>query len=152
MSTDHTVTASPASVTNNEFSDAANVAGRDPQQGLESGSKGSRAMRHSAGQSAPEGVCTQQYFVELFQTPGRNGMQAFAGIEAITVKNQKTSPVCQLMLIFLGDFAETGFQHEVSDQRVSEKGIVVSDGQSDQCSVAGQFDDSADDVAAGRWP
>jgi hypothetical protein len=37
MPTDNAVTAAPAGVTNDEFADAANVTGRDSQQGFESG-------------------------------------------------------------------------------------------------------------------
>jgi hypothetical protein len=107
---------------------------------------------HGGGQPAPERVCAEEQFVELFDAPGSDWVQAFTGIKAITVKNQEATTIGELMVKFFGNFAETGFQHEVSNQGMPEEGVMVADGKSDLCSVAGQFHDAADDFAAGWWP
>lgn len=79
-------------------------------------------------------------------------MQAFAGIEAITMKNQEAATIGQLMLKFFGNFAEPGFQHELSNQWMSEESVVVADSQSDLSPAAGQLHDAANNIVAGRWP
>jgi hypothetical protein len=76
-------------------------------------------------------------------------MQAFTGIEAISMQYKESATINQLMLVLLCHFTQSKFHHQVTNEWMAQQCVVVTDCQSHTGTISSQCDQSSDNVTAG---
>ena len=98
--------------------------------------------------AAPDGVRAQHDIVRQAQKADGQNRRFFIVIKLIAVKDEKSTSVSHLMMIFLCHFDHSGLANEPLHHGIAQKVVVVADCETDLSSMAREIHETCDNQIA----